>query len=225
MKKLLYISANTKPEEISTSKTFARDFINKFIAANTDYSVEELDLYAENIPEINHRFLTNRAEPVSGDAYNELSEPDKCAVDRMNQLCCQFMSADLYVIATPMWSISFPSILKKYIDCIVINHRTIEIADKNTRGLLNDKKRDMVYIQSSGGVCPPLLMGKLNHGVEYCHDLFKFLGVNRFERILIQGVDDKEIGKGHAIVKATRDMDTILDKIGKGAATPITAGV
>jgi FMN-dependent NADH-azoreductase len=215
MKKMLYISVNTKPEEMSTSKTFARDFINKFIAANTDYSVEELDLYAANIPEIHHRFFTNRAEPVSGDAYNELSEPDKCAVDIINQLCSQFMSADMYVIATPMWSISFPSILKKYIDCIVINHRTIEIADDNTRGLLNDKKRDMVYIQSSGGVCPLLLSNKLNHGVEYCHDLFKFLGINKFERILIQGVDDKNIGKGHAIVKANREMESVLEKVGK----------
>ena len=91
----------------------------------------------------------------------------------------------------------------------------IEIADENTRGLLNDKKRDMVYIQSSGGVCPPLLSGKLNHGVEYCHDLFKFLGINKFERILIQGVDKKDVGKGHAIIKANREMNSILAKIGK----------
>ena len=31
MKKLLYISINSKPEELSASKTVARKFINKFL--------------------------------------------------------------------------------------------------------------------------------------------------------------------------------------------------
>ncbi len=31
MKKLLYISVNSKPEDLSASKTVARKFINKFL--------------------------------------------------------------------------------------------------------------------------------------------------------------------------------------------------
>ena len=45
MKKLLYISVNSKPEELSASKTVARKFINKFLEKNKDFQVEEIDLY------------------------------------------------------------------------------------------------------------------------------------------------------------------------------------
>ena len=47
MKKLLYISVNSKPEDLSASKTVARKFINKFLQKNKDFQVEEIDLYKE----------------------------------------------------------------------------------------------------------------------------------------------------------------------------------
>ena len=49
MKKLLYISVNSKPEDLSASKTVARKFINKFLQKNKDFQVEEIDLYKEHI--------------------------------------------------------------------------------------------------------------------------------------------------------------------------------
>ena len=49
-KELLYISVNSKPEELSVSKTVARNFINKFLEVNEDFHVKEVDLYKEHIP-------------------------------------------------------------------------------------------------------------------------------------------------------------------------------
>lgn len=49
-KKLLYISVNSKPENLSSSKMVARKFINKFLERNGDFKVEEVDLYKEHIP-------------------------------------------------------------------------------------------------------------------------------------------------------------------------------
>lgn len=213
MKKLLYISANSKPEGMSVSKTAARDFINKFIGKNPDYQLIELNLYSEDIPEVNYRYFTGRAELVSGSAYDSLSEQDKKTVDRINFLCDQFLSADTYVISAPMWSVSFPSILKKYIDCIILNNKVIKISEDQVTGLLDDKVRKMVYIQSSGGDYPKLLSFKFNHGVSYLHDIFKFLGIKDFEKILVEGVDMTEIGKEDALKKAYKDIDSLVEKI------------
>ncbi|MCY6483038.1 NAD(P)H-dependent oxidoreductase [Clostridium aestuarii] len=215
MKKLLYIPVNSKPEEMSTSKMVGREFVNRFIAKNQDYVVEELDLYNEDIPEINHRIFKCRAETVSGAEYDALSENDKRAVDRINQLCDQFLSADTYVIAAPMWSVSFPSRLKRYIDCIILNNKVIKISKDEVKGLLDDKERDMVYIQSSGGVYPKFLGGKFNHGVDYFHDIFKFLGVNKFEKILVQGVDMQDVGREEAISRAYKYVDAVVEKFSK----------
>ncbi|HHY77153.1 MAG TPA: FMN-dependent NADH-azoreductase [Clostridiales bacterium] len=213
MKKLLYITANSKPEKLSASKTVGRYFVNRFIAKNPDYIVEELDLYTEYIPEINHIIFTKRAEPVSGAEYDKLSEKDKETVNRINALCDQFISADTYVIAAPMWSLSYPSVLKRYIDCIILNDKVIKVSPEEVTGLLDDKERTMVYIQSSGGKYPKLLSGKFNHGIEYFEDLFKFLGIKRFEKILVEGVDDPDIGREKAITKACQDIESIIEKL------------
>lgn len=39
MKKLLYISVNSKPENLSSSKTVAREFINRFLDKAHDFEV------------------------------------------------------------------------------------------------------------------------------------------------------------------------------------------
>lgn len=213
MKKLLYITANSKPENMSTSRTAGRQFINRFLAKNPDYTIEELDLYNSDIPEINHIIFKDRGKPASGQDYEALSDQDKAAVDRINALCDQFLSADFYVIAAPMWSISYPSRLKRYIDCIIINDRVIKVTPEDAWGLLDDKDRYMVYIQSSGGVYPKIFSGKFNHGVDYFHDIFKFLGIKKFEKILVEGVDDPSVGKDEALRKAYTEIDMVVDKL------------
>jgi FMN-dependent NADH-azoreductase len=213
MKKLLYISASSKPESMSTSKTAGRDFVNKFFNKNSDYQLIELDLYNEDIPDVNFRYFTGRAELASGAAYDALSEQDKKIVDRINFLCDQFLSADTYVISAPMWSVSFPAILKRYIDCVILNNKLIKITEEEVTGLLDDKLRKMVYIQSSGGDYPKVLSFKFNHGVSYLHDIFKFLGIKDFEKILVEGVDMTDIGREKALEKAYKDIDDLIEKI------------
>ena len=39
-KKLLYISVNSKPEHLSSCKTVARTFINKFLEKNKDLQLD-----------------------------------------------------------------------------------------------------------------------------------------------------------------------------------------
>ena len=209
LKKLLYITVNSKPEEMSVSKKVGREFVNRFTRENPDYIVEELDLYNEDIPEVNHKIFTDRAEVVSGEAYENLSKEEKNQADRVNQLCDQFLSGDLYVIA-PMWNVCFPSRLKRYIDCIVINKKTILITKDDIKGLLKDKERNMVYIQSSAGVYPHLISLKFNHGVKYLRDVFKYLGINKFEDILVEGTNESELGVTQAMCEAFKDIDNAI---------------
>ena len=213
MKKLLYIPVNTKPEPLSTSKTIGREFINRFMKQNTDYELIELDICNENIPELNYRYFKGRSELVTGPDYDALSPEDKAAVDRINQLCDQFLSADLYVIAAPMWSVLFPARLVTYIDCIVQNHKVIEVTPEAVTGLLDDKERKMVYIQSSGGKYPKLFSNRVNHGTNYLHDIFTFLGISQFEKLLVEGMDTPEVGKEKAMQKAIEDMDSIISML------------
>lgn len=212
MSKLLYITANSKPESLSTSKQVGRYFINKYKELNPKDEIIELDLYNENIPEIDHLIFTSRATLTSGENYDNLSLKKQKDIDQVKALCEQFLSADKYVIAAPMWSVNFPSILKRYIDCILINKKTINIDEIQVYGLLDDKVRKMVYIQSSGGKYPPIISHKLNHGVSYLKDLFKFLGVYEFKKIAVEGTGDKSIGVEKAKYIAFKDIDKYIDE-------------
>ncbi|AKN29306.1 FMN-dependent NADH-azoreductase [Clostridium carboxidivorans P7] len=213
MKKLLYITASTKPEEMSTSKAVGREFVDRFMEQYSDYELMELDIYNEYIPEMNYKYFKCRAELVSGQEYEALSQDDKLAVDRINELCDQFLSADVYVIAAPMWSVMFPAKLKTYIDCIILNNKVISVTPDKVKGLLDDKERKMMYIQSSGGVYPKIFSGKINHGVNYIHDTFKFLGISKFDKIMVEGVDMPSIGREAAIEKAVEEMDDIISNM------------
>jgi len=213
MKKLLYITASTKPENMSVSKQAGREFINRYLADNPDYTVEELDVYSEDIPEVSHVFFTGWVELKTGADYEALNEQDKDSVDKINELCNQFLAADTYVIAAPMWSMSFPARLKQYLDCILLNGKAISLTPKHAIGLLDDKVRKMVYIQTSGGKYPKIIDWKFNYGVNYFHDMFKSLGVKEFYKILIQGTDMVDIGKDKAWQDAAEDFDEVLEKI------------
>ena len=60
MKKLLYITVNSKPENLSSSKTVGRSFINKFKKKYPDFTVEELDLYKAHIPRLEYQYYESR---------------------------------------------------------------------------------------------------------------------------------------------------------------------
>ncbi|QUH27672.1 FMN-dependent NADH-azoreductase [Vallitalea guaymasensis] len=213
MATLLYITVNSKPEDLSTSKTVGRIFINKYKELYPNDTIEELDLYEANIPRLNYKLFTSRATLASGEDYDKLSDEEKQQVEQIRGLCDQFLRADKYVITAPMWSIFFPSMLKQYLDCIIQDKKLINIDTVNNKvsGLLGDKKRKMVYIQSSGAKIPFLISPFMNKGVNYLHDIFKFLGLKKFDKILVDGVDDSSVGRDMAIQNATEEIDDMIE--------------
>lgn len=215
MKKLLYIPVNTKPEHLSTSKTIGREFVNSFLAKNPDYELIENDICNEYVPELSYKYYQDRAELVSGEDYDKLTKEERQAVDRIKELSEQFVSADVYVIAAPMWSAFFPARLITYLDCVIQKDKVIRINDKEIEGLLNDKERKAVYIQSSGGVFPRILSAKINHGTNYLEDIFSFIKIKEFYKLMVEGTGKDKIGIEGAEEKASKEMDRIIEKMSK----------
>lgn len=215
MKKLLYITVNSKPENMSSSKTVGRAFVNRFIETYPEYKIEELDLYKEHIPRLEYQYFEGRNCIVSEDAARKLPETEQKEVHKIVELCNQFIEADIYVIASPMWSLSFPAPLKEYIDCIVQAYKTITFPEKGEKpeGLLNDKVRTVVYIQSSGGNIPWIMRPVFNKGLDYIEDIMKFMGISVFEKLLVDGTGTNEEERSTAIEKAKEKIDGIIEKI------------
>lgn len=209
---LLSISSSSKPEEFSTSKTVARYLLKQFLQKYPDTQIEEIDLYTANLPLFNYKLFSGRAKLPTPEEYDKLTEEEKQQVNRINQLCDQFLKADRYIISAPMWSLFFPSILKQYLDCIIIQDKLIDVSPDHAKGLLGDKERKMVYVQSSGGIYPIALTRRLNQGLKYLEDTFGFLGISDFRKILIEGVESTKIGKDLAIQYAKEDIDHLMKR-------------
>ena len=210
-RKLLYISVNSKPEELSASKTVARKFINSFLEKHNGFKVEEVDLYKEHIPRLEYQYFEDRNCVISEEAAKKLQEKDQKEIRRIRELCDQFISAEMYVIASPMWSLSFPAPLKEYIDCIVQANKTISFEKgKKPKGLLDDKKRALVYIQSSGGNIPWALDPIMDKGENYIAKIMKTIGIKHVQELKIDGTGTTEEERENAIKKAEEKIDTIM---------------
>ena len=213
MKKLLYITVNSKPEEMSSSKKVGRAFVNRFLELHKEFQLEELDLYDVHIPRLEYQYFEKRNCIIKETGAGKLSPKERAEYDKIVKLTKQFKEADVYVIAAPMWSLSFPSPLKEYMDCVVMDGETIKISENKIEGLLNDKIRGMVYIQSSGGNIPWLLGKVMNKGLNYVEDIMKTIGIKRFEQLLVDGTGFTQEETLEAIEKAMKKIDPVIEEI------------
>lgn len=213
-KKLLYISVNSKPENLSSSKMVARKFINKFLERNGGFKVEEVDLYKEHIPRLEYQYFKDRNCVITEEDAKKLPEKDQKEIRKIRDLCDQFISAQMYVIAAPMWSLSFPAPLKEYIDCIVQEEKTISFEKgKKPKGLLDDKERAVVYIQSSGGNIPWILDPIMDKGENYVAQIMKAMGIKNVQELKVDATGTTEEERENAIREAEEKIDSILDRI------------
>ena len=213
-KKLLYISVNSKPENLSSSKIVARKFINKFLERNGNFKVEEVDLYKEHIPRLEYQYFKDRNCVITEEDAKKLPEKDQKEIRKIRNLCDQFISAQMYVIAAPMWSLSFPAPLKEYIDCIVQEEKTISFEKgKKPKGLLDDKERAVVYIQSSGGNIPWILDPIMDKGENYVAQIMKAMGIKNVQELKVDATGTTEEERENAIREAEEKIDSILDRI------------
>jgi FMN-dependent NADH-azoreductase len=214
MKKLLYIVANSKPEELSSSKSVGRALVDGLMKKFKEFSMEELDLYNEHIPRPKYSYFSSRSTLANSDTLSKLTTQEQNDVQQMTKLCDQFVAASVYIVASPMWSLSFPAVLKDYIDCIIQAEKTITFNNNNKpEGLLNDRPRTFIYVQSSGANIPWLLKPTLDKGLNYVEDIMKFIGISKFDELLVDGTGTTETERTEAIEKAKSKIDNILDQI------------
>ncbi|MGL4991858.1 MAG: NAD(P)H-dependent oxidoreductase [Sarcina sp.] len=182
-----------------------------------EFELEEIDLFKEYIPVLTHEYYECRNTIVgkNNSCYDELSDEKKKDIDRIKELANKFKEADIYIIAAPMWSMLFPSQLKAYLDCVLLNDVTVEISRKGCRGLLDDKIRKMVFVQSVGGELPILLKSKIDHSSSYLKDIAKFLGIAKFEELLVDGTGYTQHEKEDAIEEAVKDISHIVKMLVK----------
>lgn len=213
MRKLLYIIANSKDEEQSSSRTVSRALVNSILENKKDVELEELNLYKDHIPQVKGCYYESRSAIIKEQARNMLSAEEQQEVAVIEQLCDQFKAADIYILAAPMWSLSFPAPVKEYLDCIIQTGKTINFENNKPYGLLNDKPRSFIYVQSSGANIPWILKPALSKGLQYVHDMMKFIGISDFDELLVDGTGETPQEREYAVKTAIEKIPFLVDRL------------
>lgn len=157
----------------------------KNILSNMSGEIIEVNLNKENITPLNRELLEKREGLIS----------DGNKTDPMFYYATQFAAADEIVIAAPFWDLSFPAILKAYMEQITVSGITFEYANGRPCGLCKAKK--LTYVTTSGG---PIFA---DFGYEYIKTLAKnFYGINETKAYRAMNLDVNMISAEEVLTKA-----------------------
>ncbi len=170
--KLLCIISNPKPLEKSYGRRMTEVFLDEYKKHNPSHQVDIIDLYKDNYPVLN---------------YTEIESAREGGEGRMVEEAERFKSYDKYLVMAPMWNLSVPSILKSYIDHIIVSGVTFRYTKYGIpKGLLSNKKA--FYIGTRGGAYP-FPASVFAFDLKYIKFVLKFIGVRNFRSFLLENID------------------------------------
>ncbi len=108
----------------------------------------------------------------------------------------QFAAADIVCVAAPFWDLSFPALLKVYVEQVSVDGITFTAREDGLVGLC--RGTDLVLLTTRGGIYDgsPMEMGS-----RYLDAMHAFFGFDRYRCVAADGLD---------IVGA--DVETILER-------------
>lgn len=187
MKKALYVDCCIRGEQ-SRTKKLADAFLSEL---SGEYALTRLELAAENLSYFTRASLDERQELLDA---GDRSHP-------RFRYAHQFAEADLIVIAAPFWDLSFPALLKVYIEQVSLDGITFCSTADGLKGLC--RAEHMVFLTTRGGFYEGDAM---EMGSRYLDALHDFFGVGNYHCVAADGMDvagfDGEASLQRAIARA-----------------------
>ena len=176
---ILFINACVR--ENSRTLALAKNLLSKM-----SDEIIEVDLNQESITPLDRALLKKRDSLVSAEIKD----------DPMFRYARQFADADEIVIAAPFWDLSFPAILKIYLEQIMVSGITFEYSRGIPCGLCKAKR--LTYVTTSGG---PIFA---DFGYEYIKAISKsFFGIPQTKAYRATNLDVDMISVDDILTKAT----------------------
>lgn len=183
MKKVLFVDCLIRGEQ-SRTKIISDALINNL---DSNYEVTHLELVNEDL------------KPLIGEYLNERQILlDKKQFDHPRfRYAHQLAEADLVIIAAPFWDLSFPALLKIYIENCSVDGITFYADVNGLHGLCKASK--LIYLTSRGGIYNNSC---LVQDIPYLKSMQEFFGIKEFDYIAADGMDVDEQTKQASLLKA-----------------------
>lgn len=194
MKKILAVDCCIRGSESRTKMIF-----DAFLAGlGENCTVDYLKLDEENLSAMTGAFFDQR---------QRLLEEGRLDHPRF-RYAHQFAEADEIVIAAPFWDLSFPALLKVYIEQLCVEGITFRSGHGGLKGICT--AGNLVFITTRGGIFDndPLEMGS-----RYIDAMHTFFGIGNYRCIAADGIDMSAVDTVKAVSKAMEEAAALAAEI------------
>ena len=180
MSTILVVTASPRSDR-SATRSVSNSFTQLWAEKHPDDTILLRDIGHHPVPHI--------TEPwIAGAFGQDQSVEARAAIAVSDQLVDEFLAADRYVFAVPMYNFNIPSTFKAYIDQIVRPGRTFAVGPNGYEGLVKDKKA--LFITSSGGsYAPGSIAAAMNFQEPYLRVIFGFMGVTNLHFVTMENMN------------------------------------
>ena len=183
MTTLLVVRAHPLDATGSRSMQLTDAFVAAYREAHPDDTIENLSLYNVAVPEIDLDLLNGWKKLGSGEPFVHLHPSEQAKLTIFDKLGEQFIGADKFVVANPLWNLSVPTRLKAWIDTVCVAGKTFRYTPDGRAEALVKGKRGL-HIQTNGGH-----FNGRDPASAYLRTLFGFIGVTDFQELFAEGMD------------------------------------
>lgn len=144
--------------------------------------------------------------------YNgeKLNPHESQALEKFERLTVQVKTADMVVVAYPMYNFSLPAAVKAYFDAIIFHGETWKFNKGSYEGLMKGKKA--LVITTSGGVYGKGTPAEsFNHSDTLAAGLLQFMGFET-EVVKVEGINANPNGVDEALKNAKDKLQDIAKK-------------
>lgn len=198
MASVLVVKGHPLTAQESRSVKALSAFLDSYKESHPDDEVTVLELYRDDIPEIDEELLSGWEALRVGAEFSTLSESQQHKIARFNELTDQFLTSDKIVIANALWNLNIPTKLKAWFDTVNVAGKTFRYTENGPEGLVSGKKA--LHIQSNGGV-----YNGQDFASQYVKGILNFVGIDQVDQLFIEGID-------YAPDRAEELMQSALDK-------------
>ncbi len=174
----LLVSASAQ-QDVSLSRQLAEDLIDHLQARGEVDRVLHRDLSNNDL-----QFVTQAHIGAFYTPPTERSPQQQQLLSQSDTLLDELKSADVLVLATPMYNFSVPAVLKAWIDLICRVGETFRYTPAGPEGLSRIKK---AYIVVATGGAP--IDSAVDFVVPYLKQVMKFIGINEIEVVAADRVN------------------------------------
>jgi FMN-dependent NADH-azoreductase len=222
--KLLHIVATPRAHASNTLRV-STAFLESLQAKYPEMKVDVLTLFNENLPAVAGDNIDSKYTLTYGQPIDKQHQE---SWEQIEVLIKRFLSADIYLISTPMWNFSIPYVLKYYIDAIIQPGYLYKYNEVGQPVPLTLGKK-MVCITSRGGDYSEHSPFHVYDFQEpYLRGIFGYVGIYDMHFINAQPMDINKELREIAVAKAIEEARSLVAnsdwkpvKMETGVANPV----